>query len=171
MDTPVWALTIAYWLHMLATVCWIGGLTILALFILPAMHRSLAVQDYAALIGEIRRRLDPWSWFSLVVLLATGMLQMSANPNYSGFLAIDNRWAAAILLKHVLFLAMVAVSVYITWGLIPRMQRLSLRRARAEEANLQAETAKLLAQESLLIKINLVLGILVLALTAVARAA
>ncbi len=37
MTSPsVWALSLAYWLHMLATVAWIGGLVTLCMLVLPA---------------------------------------------------------------------------------------------------------------------------------------
>ena len=171
MDTPSWALTLAYWLHMLATVVWIGGLAALALFVLPAARRTLPAREFSALFGELRRRLDPWSWFSLVVLLATGMLQMSANPNYGGFLTVNNRWAIAILFKHILFLAMAGLSAYITWGLLPKLQRLALLRARVDGDTTVEDMEVLLKQEALLLQVNLILGALILALTAVARAA
>ena len=171
MDTPDWALALAYWLHMIATVIWIGGLAALALFVLPAARRSLPAGEFAVMLERLQQRLDPWSWFSLAVLLATGMLQMSANPNYGGFLAFNNRWAVAILLKHILFLGMAAISAYITWGLLPRLRRLSFQLAHAKEVEQESASGKLLAQERLLININLLLGILILALTAIARAA
>ena len=171
MDTPGWALAAAYWIHMLATVIWIGGLAALALFVLPAARRSLEAVEYNTLLAGIRRRLDPWSWFSLAILLATGMLQMSASPNYGGFLAIDNRWAIAMLLKHVLFLAMAGLSAYITWGLLPRLQRLALRRASASDGASTEKMVELQHQEALLVKVNLALGVLILAFTAIARAA
>ena len=171
MDTPGWALALAYWLHMLATVVWIGGMAALALFVLPATRRALPAGEYATFLGELRRRLDPWSWFSLAILLGTGMLQMSASPNYGGFLAIDNRWAVAILLKHILFLAMAGFSAYMTWGLLPRFQRLALGRAGAGPETTVQEAEKLVKEEALLLRANLILGVLILALTAIARAA
>ena len=171
MDTPSWALAFAYWLHMIATVIWIGGLAALALFIIPAARKSLPVGEFAVMLEGLQRRLDPWGWFCLAVLLATGMLQMSANPNYNGFLAFNNRWAVAILLKHLLFLGMAAISAYITWGLLPQLRRLSFQLAHAKGDDQDSVSEKLFAQERLLIYINLVLGILILALTAIARAA
>ena len=72
--------------------------------------------------------------------------------------------------KHILFLLMAATSAYITWGLLPRLRRLCLSIARAEGANQDTQTDNLLAQERRLIKINLLLGVLILALTAIARA-
>jgi uncharacterized membrane protein len=163
---PYWALSIIYWLHMLATVIWIGSLACLSLLVLPAA-RKLPQDEYAGFLSNLQRRLDPLGWVCLLVLVATGMFQMSANPNYSGFLAIDNRWAAAILVKHVVFFAMTGVSAYLTWGILPRLRRAALRQSRGLEV---PEASRLQRQETLLIRLNLVLATLVLALTAIARA-
>jgi uncharacterized membrane protein len=59
MTTPFWALTLAYWLHLLATVLWIGGLVVLSLLVLPAARKTLEPQAYASLLADIERRLDP----------------------------------------------------------------------------------------------------------------
>lgn len=171
MDTPDWALILAYWLHMLATVVWIGGLAALSIFVLPAARGALEAQAYAKLLGEIQKRLETWGWFCLVVLAATGMLQMSANPNYQGFLALQSRWSVAILVKHILFLGMAGLSAYLTWGLYPRLRRLALQRALrgGEESHGNVKDWEK-RQETVLLRVNLVLGLLILALTAVARA-
>ncbi|RPI26078.1 MAG: hypothetical protein EHM70_19390, partial [Chloroflexota bacterium] len=58
MTTPVLALTLSYWFHMLATVVWIGGLSTLAVLVLPAARRTLERSAYAALLTNIQRRLD-----------------------------------------------------------------------------------------------------------------
>jgi uncharacterized membrane protein len=173
METPAWGLTAAYWLHMLATVVWIGGLAALALFVLPAARRALDPQAYAAFLDAQLRRFDPLAWFSLAVLTGTGLFQMSGNPNYTGFLAIDNRWAAAILIKHVVFFGMTGLSAYLTWGLLPRLRRLALLRSRAGPAGeaVAREMQPLEARELRLLRLNLILGVIVLALTAAARAA
>lgn len=167
VETPVWILSAAYWLHMLATVVWIGGLATLILFVLPVARHNLDAQSYANLLDKAQRRLDPLSWLSLVVLVGTGLLQMSASPNYQGFITINNRWSAAILLKHIVFLGMVGVSAYLTWGIMPTMRRLAFLKAKGQ-AIPQAE--RLQRKEVRLLKLNLVLGVIVLGLTAVARA-
>ena len=111
---------------MLATVVWIGGLAALTLLVLPAARKTLDAGAYANLLKAIQRRLDPLGWICLLILAVTGMFQMSASPNYQGFLEIGSRWAAAILIKHLVFFAMILVSGYLTWGLLPRLQRLAL---------------------------------------------
>lgn len=167
MDTPAWALTLAYWLHMTATVVWVGGLATLALFALPAARKALDGTAYTAFLAGLQRRFDPLAWFSLAVLAGTGMFQMSANPGYQGFLAIQNRWAVAILIKHILFFAMTGISAYLTWGVLPALQRMALLQGKASPE----KTHRLQAQERRLLRLNLILGIVILALTAIARAA
>ncbi len=152
---------------MLATIVWIGGLAALSILVLPVARQTMEADNYATFLSKLQRRLDPLSWLSLIFLVATGMFQMSANPNYAGFLTISSRWAVALLLKHLVFFSMIAVSAYITWGIMPRLQRIALRQAHGQEVP-EAETLQ--NREVFLLRTNLVLGILVLALTALARA-
>jgi hypothetical protein len=63
---------------------------------------------------------------------------------------------------------MIGLSIYMTWWLIPSLSRAALRQARGQEA---PEANGLRRQEILLMRLNLILGVLVLALTAVARSA
>jgi uncharacterized membrane protein len=165
--TPFWALSLAFWLHMLATVAWIGGLVALIVLVLPVARIVLDANSYSRFLEHLQRRLDPLGWLSLAILLATGLFQLSASPNYEGLLSISNRWAISILVKHILFLGMIAVSAYMTWGLLPNLRRIALMRSKGIEPE---ETEKLEKREVLLIRINLILGVLILGLTALARA-
>ena len=167
---PDWALTTTYWLHMLATVIWIGGLVTLSIFVLPPASQTLKPADYAALLERIQKRLDPAAWFSLALLLATGMIQMSSSDSYQGFLAIENRWAVAMLVKHIVFLGMVLISAYMTWWLLPGLRRYALLQTKGRSSKLLASETEPLQKRSIyLLRLNLVLGIIILALTAVAR--
>jgi uncharacterized membrane protein len=152
---------------MLATVTWIGGLVALNTLFIPAARAVLEAHVYSRLLDKIQRRLDPISWFSLVVLVGTGLFQMAANPNYDGILIVSNRWSQAILVKHLVFLVMTATSAYLTWGLLPALRRLALARARGREL---ANSGELEERERRLLRFNLFLGIIILGLTALARA-
>ena len=165
---PIWALALTYWIHMLATVLWLGSLALLSLVVVPAMQRSLDTKARAKLMAAIQKKLDPLAWFSVALLLATGMFQMSANPNYDGFLAIRGQWASSILIKHIFFLGMIAVNAAQTWWLLPNLQRAMLRQQKSGD---MAEVAALQKREKLLLNLNLFLAILVLGMTALARAA
>jgi len=168
MTTPIWALAIAYWLHMLATVLWIGGLSVLSLLILPAVRKTLDARAYANLLQAIQNRLDPLSWFSIALLLASGMIQMSASPHYEGFLSIGGLWAGAILVKHILFGMMGIISGYITWGLMPAIRRESLRYSQGKAS---PDPERFQRRSVRLMQFNLILGVFVLLLTAIARSA
>jgi uncharacterized membrane protein len=167
MTNVNWALTAAYWLHMLATVTWIGSLAALALIVLPAAQRVLDNKAFADLLTEIQKRLEPLGWFCLALLVGTGMFQLSVNQSYQGFLAIHNSWAVAILIKHILFGLMIAVSAYLTWFLLPGLRRTALLQAQGKDS---PTLAALQRRNLLLLRLNLVLAVFILALTALARA-
>jgi len=163
---PGWALLVSFWLHMLATVAWLGGLAALALFVLPSMRRTLKPKEYALWADALNRRLDPIGWFSLGLLIFTGLLQMDGNANYEGFLTLSNPWAVAICLKHIVFFGMIAVSAVLTWGVTPALSRAALSRARGKA---DGQEQAILRRFQGLIALNLLLGFLVLVFTAMAR--
>jgi uncharacterized membrane protein len=167
---PTIGITITYWLHMLATVTWIGGMAAVSLLVLPAARKVLEPASFAALLSRLQTRLQLVGWFSLAVLTVTGLFQMSASPFYEGFLAIRNPWAMAILFKHLVIGLMVLVSVYVTWGLLPALQRTLLLRAAGRPID-EAREASLQRREIWLLRLNLLLSVIVLALTALARTA
>ena len=170
MDLPDFGLALAYWLHIIATVTWIGGLIALSVLVIPAARRTLQPGDYAALLDRLQAGLQRIGWLSLAVLIVTGMFQMSAQPAYEGFLAISNAWAVAILIKHIMIGIMVLTGAYLTWGIMPSLRRMALLRATGQNLD-GAKDLALRKRESLVLTINIVLSIVVLLLTAIARAA
>ena len=167
-DTPEWALTLSFWLHMLATVSWVGGLAVLSLFVFPIARRSLEAEAFSKFVRAVNKRLDPVGWFGLAVLTVTGLIQMSANQNYEGFLAVNNSWARAVLLKHITFFFIIVLSAYQTWTLTPALERAALRQSRGVDS---PNAAQLQKRERTLMQANLILSLVVLLLTAWARTA
>jgi putative copper export protein len=117
----------------------------------------------------MRRRFEPIAWLSLGALVVTGLIQMEASPQYQGFLAIGNRWAQAILLKHISIALMVAAAAYQTWFLQPKLERTLLLRAKRPDAVWPREGT--VQSQSRLTRVNMALSLVVLALTAIARTA
>ena len=163
---PVWALTITFWLHLLATVTWIGSLAAISFLILPAARHSLDLDAQGALIDAIQRRLEPLAWFCLALLVVTGMFQLSTSPHYNGLLSTSNQWSLAILVKHIMVVVMIVVSALQTWEVLPSIQRAAIR---AQKTGDPAELRVLRQRERLLLRVNLLLSILILAATALAR--
>ncbi len=165
-SVPTWALAPLYWLHMLATVAWIGSLVSIYILILPVSKRALKPVDELALLDGVQKRLEPIAWFSVSLLIVTGLFQMSVNPHYNGFLSTSGQWSLAILLKHALVATLIAVSAVHTWDVLPSMRRLLMRRNKAEPE----EVLKLQRRERGLLRASLALAMLILLATAVARA-
>ena len=168
MTTPAsWVMAIIYWLHMLATVTWIGSLAAINLLVLPASQRTLKLVDQLSFIAALQKRLEPLAWFSIGLLIATGLFQMSSNPHYDGFLNTSTQWSLAILVKHSLGVIMVVVSAIQTWEVIPAIHRTLMKKENADAD----ELAKLQRREIILLRVNLILSALILGATAFARAA
>ncbi len=164
---PTWAIALTFWLHMLATVTWAGSLAAISLLILPAMKRALDAETQLVFIEAMQKRLEPIAWFSISLLVVTGLFQMSVNPHYDGFLSTSTQWSLAILAKHILGVIMVVVSAIQTWEVIPAIRRAILMSKKNKNA---AELDSLRRREIVLLRINFGLSILILAATAIARA-
>lgn len=161
-----WVLAISYWVHLMATMVWFGGLVIMGLAAWPAFNRGLLERNQWL---ALQKRFVQWVNGSLVLLLITGFVQMTNDTNYNGFLVLDSVWAWAMLLKHMAYGLLVVVTVYLQFGLYPAMGRTAvLAQKRPQLA--ASEQEKLSRNESRLLKINLVCAVFILLCTAVATA-
>src|SRR5215216_1323982 len=148
---PSWALALTYWLHLLATVTWVGSLAGVSLLVLPAMKRSLDAETQLVFIEALQKRLEPIAWFCMSLLLVTGLFQMSVNPHYDSFLSTSTQWSLAILAKHLLGIIMVAVSAIQTWEVIPAIRRAIVK---SKKSNNAEELESLRRREIRLLRIN-----------------
>jgi uncharacterized membrane protein len=161
-------LAVSLFFHFCATITWIGGLLITSLLVWPEMRRVLADQPALhALLNRLRARLTPLSNLSLAVLIVTGLIQMSLNPNYDGLLRFDNAWSRVMLLKHGVIVLMALTGLALQYGVIPALERASLRveKGRGDNSAL-AEWNALRRREVRLTWLSLALGIAVLGLSA-----
>ena len=166
IEVPFWVLTVSYWIHLLATVTWLGGLVIMAIVAWPAVRERL--MEPAQWVG-LQQRFTPFINASLVLLWITGFLQMTADANYEGFLAFDSLWAKAFLIKHIAVIAMMAIAIYIQWRSYPALGRLALLEKKNPE-KAKANRDSLAVRELRLVRLNLVCAAAVLFLTAIATA-
>ncbi len=166
---PPSILAVSYFLHLLATVIWIGGLAILSGLVIPAARKSLVENPQtAAFYAGLRKRFYPLVNLSLVVLLITGIAQMSADEHYEGVLQFSNDWSVALLLKHIAFVGMVVCGLAMQYLVAPALERATLLAAHGKGD--AAEMERLRRRENRLAWLTLGIGILVLAFTAWATA-
>ncbi len=162
-------LALSYFAHLVATVIWIGGLISLTVFVWPETKRVLvdspAIYDFLA---RLRKRFVPLTNFSLVVLVFTGFVQMSANKYYDGVLKLDNDWSRLLLFKHVAIFGMVICGLVLQYSVTPALERASILRERGKGD--AAEWEKLRKREIRLTWVNVSLGLAVLGFTALMTA-
>lgn len=141
-------------LHDLFTAAWIGGMISLGLVTLPALRGALGPGPQVQGLGQaIYRRLRVVARVSIVGLLVTGLLLSRRAPGWQGLFVAGNRYASALAAKHVVVVLMVIIAL--VRGLL--MQRSAV----------QFDPERNRALGALLV-INMVLGVVVLALSAYA---
>ncbi len=121
------ALTFSLFCHIGATVIWIGGILLVTFLVIPELNRALADQPVLyPLLRRIRKRFTTLGNLALAVLIVTGLLQMSTDPNYEGLLRFSNRWSQMLLVKHLLIILMAAAGLVLQFGVAPTLERTSL---------------------------------------------
>ena len=121
------ALAISLFFHIAATVIWIGGILLITFMVVPELNRVLAEQPALfQLLRRLRERFTVLGNLALAILVVTGVLQMSTDPNYEGLLSFSNRWSQVLLLKHILIIALAALGLMLQFGLAPALERTSL---------------------------------------------
>lgn len=161
-----WILTLSYLIHLLATIIWLGGIVLITLFAWPALQRSTLASNQW---WSIQRKFMLWANVSMVLLLVTGFYQMTVDSNYTGFLTIDSQWAVAILFKHIAYVVMIGITVYMQAVLYPAMARASMLAEQKPELG-AAESDQIEKREILLLRLNLICALIVLLFTAFATA-
>jgi putative copper export protein len=143
----------------------VGGLVATAIFVYPAVQRTLKEQPALyRLLAQVRRRFFPLSILSLFTLIVTGLFQMTADEFYDGFMTFDNTWSQVMLVKHIVIVAMVGAGMLLQFGVIPALERTSLlvEHGKGDPALL----ARYHQREVRLTWVNTLLGVGVLALSA-----
>lgn len=166
-----WLYILSLFLHLVATVVWIGGLLLLSLLVWPEARRFLTQHGNAPLVeylDRVRTRFNPYATLSLLVLIVTGVYQMVRDPQYEGMLQFNNDWSRAILVKHIAVLGMIVAGALMQWQIIPALERAALytRQGKPIPATLNMDALR--RRERQLLLVNSVLGVLVLVFTAIA---
>ena len=66
-------LAIAFGLHQLATVVWVGGMFFAHMALRPAAQEVVKAPDRLLLMQGVFRRFFPWVWVSLLILWGSGL--------------------------------------------------------------------------------------------------
>ena len=149
---------ISNFLHLLATVTWIGGMLFVNLVLMPSLT-AIDPPQRGKLMGAIAKRFAILSWGSIVILLVTGVI---VAPSQS-LLNLSTAYGVTLFLKHLAVLAMIVIGVRTAFVIAPKMQSL----APAPGTPPSPAYLNVQKQFSLLARVNMLLGVLVLLLVAI----
>lgn len=142
--------TLSYWLHLLSTVVWIGGIFFILFIAIPSSEQVMGAES-GKLMGEVSKRFTPLANYSILFLVVTGVLLMGLSKQSSGFGTL------VMSLKHVTVLVMIAIHFYRGLLLIPKI-------GRTESASIKLSLQK---RSLNLVKVNFFFGVLILFLSAI----
>ena len=143
-----------YWIHLVATVLWIGGIIFIIFIAIPSSRQVLGAES-GKLMGEISKRFTPLANYSIILLFVSGIVLAGLNNQFSGVRILESNWTMALILKLVLFFSMTAIHFYRGLVLAPRIMRTAT----------QTEKTALQKLSINLVKVNFTLGLSVLLLS------
>ncbi len=140
-------------LHLLATVTWIGGIIFMNLVLFPS-QTAIDPGQGGKLFGAVIKRFLIIVWVSVVVLLLTGLYK---TPSYMLFNP-ESRFGFWLTVKHTAILLMIIFGLMVTFIFSPKLRKL------APKPGEQPSTEFIKAQKnmSLAARTNMILGIIVL---------
>lgn len=162
-------LSLSHFLHLMATVIWIGGIMMILLVILPGAKESLeSALMTKRLMKEITKRFTPMANISILVLIVTGIFIAYYEKKFTGLLDFNTLWNTVMFLKHFFVALMVIIHFYRGLMLNPRIGRLSSKINESKVTSPLSSRVQRLQKFSLdLVKVNLVLGMIVLMMTGI----
>lgn len=146
-------MSIALIFHVLGSVIWVGGMFFTLLCLRPAAAEILDGRQRVALMLAVFRRFFPWVGASIVAILVSGIVMLAWRGGFAAVGPYVHAMTGLGLVMMLLFAHIVAAPY---------------RRLRGAAAAQDLDAAgKAIAQIRLFVTINLVLGIVTLALGAV----
>lgn len=135
----VFVKTLIDWLHIMATVVWIGGMFTNMVILRPVLAKTLAPADAGRFMGALMKRFRAVVYASIVLLGVTGIPLKIINENYVSIINFENSWEIVSFVKHVCYGILVLLAVYMFEVLAPRMGRLAAKGPSPEMKALQKQ--------------------------------
>lgn len=145
--------TVIDFLHVLATVSWIGGMIYINAVLMPSLS-ALGPESRGTLMQAAAKRFAIVSWSSVVVLLLTGLQKTPTGMLFD----MSTSYGITLTIKHILVLAMICGGLFITFVIVPRMTALAPK----PQQKPAVEFFKTQKQLQIIALTNMILGIIVL---------
>ena len=119
------ALSIAItWIHLIATVAWIGGMFTNFFIYMPVLGKVLDPPTMGKLMGAVMKRFKVMVYISIFIFLLTGILMGFVIGDSTGISSNDG-WLVVLFTKIAVFVVMVVLAVYAFEVLAPKVARIA----------------------------------------------
>lgn len=126
MDSPVLQ-TILDFLHLMATIAWIGGMFFNFLVVMPTVQKALDPATAGKFMGMMFKRVRVVVYTSLLILFVTGIPMKIANEYYVSIINFDNTWETVGFIKHVFVAILALMALYSFEILFPKVGKLAAK--------------------------------------------
>lgn len=141
------------WLHLLAAVTWLGGIIFILYIAIPSSRQALG-PEAGKLMVEVSKRFTPFANNSILLIVITGVVLAWIKGYFSGSASFEGAKSSILYLKYLFALIMIGMHFYRGLVLAPKISMA----APAQKPLLQKISLNL-------VKINLLLGIIILLLS------
>lgn len=113
------------WLHLMATVAWIGGMLINFLVYIPAIGRVLEPPVAGRLMGSVMKRFRLLVYVAMGILLLSGSLMGIMHSRAASAVPSGGSYVVLLFLKILIFTIMVLLAIYAFEILAPKVARIA----------------------------------------------
>jgi len=147
------------WIHLVATVSWIGGMFTNLIIYIPAVGKTLEPPAAGKLMGTVMKRFRVMVYLSMAVFLISGILLGSLDLNSGASISSRNEMVVILIFKIPLYSLMLILAIVSFEVVAPRAARIA---ADGPSARLQ----KVQKSQKIMAIIGFLLGLIILALSA-----
>lgn len=112
-------------LHLMATIAWIGGMFFNFLVVMPTVAKALDPQTTGKFMGMLFKRVRVVVYISLIILFVTGIPMKIANEFYVSVISFGNNWELIGFVKHVFVAILALMAIYSFEVLLPKVSKLA----------------------------------------------
>lgn len=147
-------------IHLIATIAWIGGMFFNVLVVLPTVRKVLDPATAGKFMASMMKRVRVVVYVSLLVLFVTGIPLKIASEYYVSIINFDNTWEIFGFIKHV-FVAILALMAFYSFEILsPRIAKLAAKGPSPELPGLRKLQMKMAG-------VSFLFGIIVILLSAI----
>jgi len=147
------------WIHLVATVSWIGGIFTNLFIYLPAIGKTLEPPAAGRLMGTVMKRFRVMVYISMAVFLISGILLWTLELNSGASISSRNEMLIILIFKIPLFILLVILAIVSFEVVAPTVARIA-----ADGPSTRLQKAQ--RSQKIMAVIGFLMGLIILALSA-----